>query len=529
MVVDVIVVGGGSAGCVVAAELSADPSLQVLLLEAGPRAEDHPETLAADGYKDAFANDAVFQERYTAPQAAVRGRELFAGTGRVLGGSGSVNGMVYTRGAREDYAGWPVGWRWDDLAPDFAALEAVLRPRRRPPTQWTEAVLEAAEAVGFRRSEDLNDGDLSGVMGYEWMSYEGANRRSSYVAFVAEAAAGRANLTVRSGVQVRRLLWEGRRAVGVELQVGDRLETVRCRREVVLCAGALETPKLLMLSGVGPGGHLRDVGVDVVHDLPAVGANLHDHPNVLQLFLGGRSVDCQYPQLYGFHRADPGNGLPPGQADTCYVAWPARSALKEAMQRMLPGLVLPGGLRTSPRAKGVLRGGVRAAFAPAWVRAAVERMWGVVVILGKPYSRGSVALRSADAAADAVVDPAYLSDPRDEATMIAGMALARRMAGAPALSAFGNRALLPPLSPRSEAAWRSHLHTNLMTTYHFAGTARMGEDAESVVDPSLRVRGVQGLRVADASVIPETPVSALNAPSMVIGLRAARSIAAEGR
>jgi choline dehydrogenase len=522
---DYIVVGGGSAGCIVASELASDA--RVLLVEAGDRAEDHPETLHADGYKDAFINDRVIWERFSDPQPGCGGARLFMGSGRGMGGSGSVNGMVYTRGAREDFAAWPPGWRWDDVAADFEQLERRLRVRPREPTRFTTTFIEAAGHAGFRHEPDLNGGDLSGVIGHETMSYEGDRRRSSYVAFLGDGEQG-AGPTVRTGALVHRVLFDGRRAVGVELEAEGRRERVAARREVILCAGALESPKLLLLSGVGPADELSAHGIPAVCEVPEVGHNLHDHPNVTLFFRGKREVDCHYPQLYGFHRANPDAPLPPGQADTCYVAYPARSSLREAAMRLVPAM-LPARLY-GRRSKWVIRKLIALAFAFGFVRRFIRRTYGIVVILGKPQGRGRLRLATAHARDQARLDPAYLDHPDDLETMRRGVQLARRVAGAPPLAAFGNRALLPPsrvcAHPDRLSRW---IRDNVMTTYHFAGTCRMGDDVGSVVDPELRVRGVEGLRVADASVIPETPVSALNAPSMLVGYRAARLIRAAWR
>lgn len=516
---DYVVVGGGSAGCVVAAGLSEDPSVRVLLIEAGGHAEDHPETLRADGYKDAFVNDAVIWTRHTRPQAGLGGRRVFVGTGTGMGGSGSVNGMVYTRGAREDFDAWPRGWRWDDVVPAFEAVEARLRVRRRDATTWTAAALDAAEATGFRRKDDLNDGDLSGVMGYEWMNQEGEHRRSSYVAFLKDVA--RPNLDVVTHAHVERIGFDAeRRARKVVYRHGGALREARVGREVVLCAGALETPRLLLLSGVGPAAHLADVGVDVVADAPGVGGNLHDHPNVILLFRGTADVDCMHPQLYGFHRANPALPLPPRQSDTCYVLYPARSSLTQALERMVPSMVLPGAMLDSRRAIGVTRRVARFGVRRGAAQRLIERAWGVVVILGKPKSRGWLRLASADPSVPADIDPAYLSDPADLDTLVRGVERARALADAAPLGPWRGTALLPLPWVRSRAAIERHVRGNAITTYHFAGTCRMGEGDDAPVDPSLRLRGVQGVRVADASVIPETPVSALNAPSMMIAWRA---------
>lgn len=523
---DYVVIGGGSAGCIVAGELSADPSTSVLLLEAGPAAEDHPETLSADGYKHAFINDSVIWERFSAPQRHCANQRLFVGTGSVLGGSGSVNGMVYTRGAKEDFAEWPRGWRWDDVVPDYEAVEERLRIRRRTPTHWTEACISAAEACGFERREDLNDGDLGNVVGYEWMSYEDDRRRSSYVAFIKDAGE-RPNLDVRPLARVHRIVFdESRRATAVEYEIDGGLRRAEVGREVVLSAGALETPKLLMLSGVGPGQALRFHGIPIVHELDAVGQNLHDHPNVPLFFVGRHQVDCHYPQLYSFYRTHEGADLPAGQSDTCYVFWPAPSAMKQATQRMLPGKVLPEALYEGPL-KGMIRGGIELAFRLRAVNKLVDHLYGIVVILGKPHSRGSVRLRSSDPNAAAIVDPAYFSDPTDMETMVRGVRLARELSRSGDLAGWNSRELMPGRWRTSDASIARWVARNAITTYHFAGTCRMHDDGRGVCDTRLRVQGLEGVRIADASAIPTTPVSALNAPSMLVGYRAAQYLRAE--
>jgi len=518
---DYIIVGGGSSGCVAAGVLTEDPAVRVLMLESGPAAEENPETLRADGYKDAFANDAVIWDRFSEKQADCGKQHMFMGSGTGMGGSGAVNAMVYTRGCRFDYDEWPTGWKWDDCVPHFRAVEAKLRPQRRPATGFSEVCVEAAVEAGFRRTDDLNDGDMSGVLGYEWMNYENNDRRNSYVAFVKEQP--RPNLEVRTGARVSRIeLDADKRVSAVCYWAADSEEERRVEgaREVFMCAGSLETPKLLMLSGIGPADDLQRVGVDVVIDAPGVGKNLHDHPNVTLFYRGNQYVDFHHPQLYGFHRVNGESDLPAGQSDTCFVFYSGNSSFYEACKRMVP-YKLFGGPGYGPGKRNFARGMVEMAFKRQFVKKFVSELYGVVVILGKPKSRGQLTLRSADPADSAVLDPAYFSDPEDMQTMLLGLKKARQISGAKPLADWGNKEMLPGAGKTSDKALVNWIRKNAMTTFHYSGTCRLGDDAEAVVDTRGRLRGVKGIRVADASVTPWTPVSAMNAPSMMIGHRMA--------
>ncbi len=517
---DYVVIGGGSAGCIVAARLAEAGAGSVLLLEAGDPATRHPETLSADGFKDAFANDDLMWHRMTDVQPECGRRPLYAGTGRGLGGSGSVNGMVYTRGDRRDFDGWPEGWRWADVEPAFVAVEQRLGILPRAPTSFGERFLNAATAVGMRRKDGMNDGDLAGVVGCNDMNYAGPERRSSYRAWLHETPPPALDIVTGAAVQ-RLVLDEGRTVVGVDCVVGGQRRRYRVGQEVILCAGALETPKILMLSGIGPRAQLEALGIRVVSDAPGVGENLQDHPNVCMFFRGRQRVDFDYPQLYGFDEARrPADQPPTAPPDTCFVCYAAPASLQQSMQRMLPILALPGRLYRVRPLRALLRGLVDFAFALPPLRRYVSRVFGIVVILGKPTSRGCLRLASADPAVSPRIDPAYYATPEDRETMLAAVAKARDIAMQPALSDPGLRSLSRnAVSALTDRVWK-WIGAATMTTFHFCGTCRMGDDDASPVDRRLRVKGLHNLRVADASVMPEIPVSALNAPSMMIGYRA---------
>ena len=519
---DYIVVGGGSSGCVVASRLAQQSNVRVLLLEAGQPAEVNPETLSSDGFKDAFANDNVMWDRMSTKQSTCGNRPLYVGSGTGMGGSGAVNGMVYTRGDKQDFNQWPKGWRWKDVQPAFDSLEKALRVRLRPGTKFTQACISAAEKVGLKRKDGLNDGQLKGFIGYNHMNYEGDFRRNSYVAYIREQKSR--NLTVCSGAKVKRIITHNKRAIAVSYQRYGETRLANAAKEIILCAGALETPKLLMLSGIGPEKELRRHQINVVHKLESVGSNLHDHPNVCLFFKANRVIDFNYPQLYGFDRVNEALPLPKNQPDTCYVFFSAPSSLKQSVLRMGPLMALPGKLYNVLFLRKWLRHLIRFAFMLPPLQRYVETLFGIVVILGKPYSKGRLRLASANPDDAALIDPAYYRDQRDMDTMLEGVAMARKIAQQAELQAWGNKPLVAGNKSDNPDKIQRWVESATMTTFHYCGTCAMGEGDKFPVNTSLQIKGIDGLRVADASVIPEIPVSAINAPSMMIGWRCAEFI-----
>lgn len=522
---DYVVVGGGSSGCIVAARLAEEKQGTVLLIEAGEEARNNPETMTADGFKDAFANDRTMWDRMTKKQEHVGNRPLYFGSGTGMGGSGSVNGMVYTRGDKLDYAQWPKHWKWNKVSPIFKAVEKRLGVQHRQASTFTETCINAATKVGFSRKNGLNDGSLCGYIGYNDMNFQGDQRRSSYTAFIHGREDELSLLTIATQAKTQHIIFDDNKtAVAVEYEKQGQLHTARINKELIMCAGALETPKLLMLSGVGPRRELNKLAIPKVHESEGIGKNLHDHPNVCVFFQGRKPIDFSYPQLYGFHRANDQLDLPENQADTCYVVFSAPSALKQSMKRMLPILALPGDFYNKPSLRNAIRKLVDFAFMLPLLESFVSRIYGIVVILGKPLSKGEITLNSRDPNAQANIDPAYYQDPRDMTTMIKGVELANQIAQQWELKAWGNRLLSRGAAGKDRKTIKRWIEGATMTTFHYSGSCSMGESEEYPVDLDLKLKGINNVRVADASVIPEVPVSAINAPSMMIGYRAAEFI-----
>ena len=520
---DYIIVGAGSSGCIVAARLAKETTASVLLIEAGPAAAENPQTLSADGFKYCFSNDNVMWGRFSQPQTAMNKRALYQGTGSTMGGSGSVNGMVYTRGDKADFNNWPTGWQWADNLAAFRTVEDTLQPQPRSATGFTQAAIDAGKGLGWQHKDGLNDGDLSGYIGHNAMNYQGEYRQSSYCAYLHTALENKAlkNLTIVNHCLTHKVIIKDQRAVAVEIEIdGQALKRINANKEIILCAGALETPKLLMLSGIGPSSELNKHNIPVLLEANEIGQNLHDHPNVCLFYKGKEKVDFGYPQLYAFDRVN--KQLPLSsttQPDTCFAFFAAPITLQQSMHRMLPAIALPQALYRIKALRHVIRKLIDLAFKIPALNNHIDKLYGIVVILGKPLSRGQLTLQSTNVKDQANIDPAYYENDADLQTMINGILQAQKLAEQSPLAHWGNKALSAAAKTQRLKKVEKALKAATMTTFHFCGTCRMGEDANAPIDTQLRLKGIAGLRIADASVMPEIPVSAINAPSMMIGHR----------
>lgn len=516
---DYVIVGAGSAGAALAHRLSADSSITVLLLEAGKKDRKSAIHIPA-AFSQLFRSD--YDWNYdTEPQAGLAGRTIYWPRGKMLGGSSSLNAMMWVRGFAADYDDWAAAagptWSWNSLLPYFRQIEGIAgsdRPdqgtdgpmtieAQRDPRSHTAAFLTGVEQAGLP-VEAANRPTPAGFTQTMVSQHRGA-RTSTADAYL-RPARQRKNLVIRTEAQVTRVVFDGHTAVGVEYLAGATRRTVRTRREVVLCGGAVNTPQLLMLSGIGDPTELSRLGIDVVVDSPEVGRNLRDH------LIAGLVVETTGDTLFSAARP----------AELVNYLTRRRGMLTSNVAEAY------GFIRTRPELE---LADVEILFAPvAYVGEGLvpPPTHGLTIgaILLKPESAGTITLSSPDPVDAAIIDPRYLTDPggSDRQTLTAGLAVCERILRTPAMTAATTgRFLAPPGAESRTEQERADLSINgyAHTLYHPVGTARMGTDARSVVDPALRVRGVDGLRVADASVMPGIIRGHTNAPSIVIGEKAA--------
>jgi choline dehydrogenase len=514
---DVVVVGAGSAGCALAGRLTEDPSLRVLLLEAGG-SDDVLEVQVPAGLYKTWRTRLDWNYT-TEPQPGLDGRKLFWPRGKLLGGSSSINAMIYIRGAAADYDEWAQltgdpSWSYEHVLPLFRRMEDNARgadrfhgvggPLRvedlRSPHPWTRAVVQSAVAAGYPRNDDFNAETQEGVGQYQVTQKRG-RRWSSADAYL-HPAEHRPNLTVRTGALTTRVLVSGGRATGVEYRAGGRVHTVHATREVVLSGGAVNSPQLLMLSGIGPGDHLREVGIDVVHDLPGVGGGLQDHPLV--------------PVVWNVRS---GKSLFRAESPSGYAKWfgarrgPLTSNLAEAglFTRSNPELSEPD---------------LQFHFLPVkfWKQAEVDPdvdAFTAATVLVHVHSRGSVRLRSADPTWAPAIDAGYLTDERDLDALVCGVEKAREIASSGPLAAVLADEWSPGGTVRGRDALRASVRDTLESLYHPVSSCRMGTDDQAVVDSQMRVHGLEGLRIVDASAMPTLVRGNTNAPTILLAERAA--------
>ena len=517
---DYIIVGAGPAGCVMAARLSEDPDVTVTLLEAGG-SDRHPIIHVPAGFARMTKGMASWGWS-TVPQRQLNGRVLSYTQAKMLGGGSSINAQIYTRGHPADYDGWAndgcEGWSYREVLPYFKRAEDNQRldddyhARGGPlgvsdpvaPLPICEAWFEAAGALGIPFNPDFNGARQEGV-GYYQLTQRNARRSSAARAYLG-VARSRRNLAVRTDVQVLRVLVEERRAVGVEVAArGGGIETIRADREVIVSSGAIGSPVLLLRSGIGPAHHLTRTGVPVVHDLPGVGSNLQDHLNLFVIC--ECTGDHTYDAWAKLHKA-----AWAGLRYALFRTGPAASSLFETggFWRVGPGPGRPDIQFHLGLGSGIEAGVVKLERAGVTLNSACLR----------PESRGTVRLASPDPADAPLIDPNYWAEPNDRAIAFRGLRLAREMMRQDALKPFVAREALPGPKVESDEALFDYACANAKTDYHPVGTCRMGNDAMAVVGSDLGVRGIDGLRVADSSVMPRVPSSNTNAPTIMVGEKA---------
>jgi choline dehydrogenase-like flavoprotein len=523
---DYLIVGGGSAGCVLAARLSEDPQVRVALLEAG--APDRSVLIHCPAGLAVLAQNGQANWAFeTVPQPGLNGRRGYQPRGKVLGGSSSINAMIYIRGQRADYDEWAAegnaGWAYDDVLPYFKRAEHNERGEDawhgsggplnvmdlRSPNRFGPVFVEAARQAGQTLNVDFNGAHQEGVGLYQ-VTHRNGERCSAAKAYLAPARV-RPNLTVITDVRVTRIITEGRRATGVEFIQSGQKQRLAAAREVLLSAGALQSPQLLMLSGIGPAAVLAQHGIAQVHELPGVGEHLHDHPDVVQVVDAPHLKDLFGLSLRGAMRVLGGifewRRQRSGMLTTNFAE--AGGFIKSRPDEARPDLQLHFVIGK------LIDHGRKTVFGHGY---------SCHVCLLQPKSRGRVALASADPLVAPLIDPNFLAERDDVERLVRGFKLMRTILQQPALAGYAGRELETSAQARSDDEIEGFIRNHADTIYHPVGTCRMGPGPLDVVDAQLRVRGMQGLRVVDASVMPRIVSGNTNAPTIMIAEKAADMI-----
>jgi choline dehydrogenase-like flavoprotein len=526
---DYVIVGAGSAGSVLANRLSADGATKVCLLEAG-KPDNSAMISTPMGIVALLGTKTYNWYFYTEPQDHLNGRKLYWPRGKTLGGSSSINAMIYTRGVPADYDEWAdlgaPGWGWDQVLPVFKQLEHNERGADdfhgaagelnvadlRNPNPLAAIFIQAAAEGGLPVNPDFNGPAQEGAGIYQ-VTQKNGRRFSAARAFL-DAAKTRPNLTIHTGAHVTKILLDGKRATGVDVKTAEGVQRMMAAREVILAGGAINSPQLLLLSGIGPRGELARHGIQQSHELPGVGQNLQDHLDVSVLTrdktkqavgVAGGAVLRLVKAFFEFRKS--GSGMLASNAAEAggFARLSPESARPEIQFHFVPTLLRDHGRKLSPG-------------------------YGVTLHCCqlRPKSRGFIGLKSADPFADPLIQPNYLSHDDDVAELLAGFKLGRRIMTSPAMRPLNGGAEIDPgAAVTSDAQLVEFIRNHAETIYHPVGTCKMGNDPLAVVDDRLRVRGIANLRVADASIMPRVIGGNTNAPSMMIGERAARMILAD--
>ena len=523
---DYIIVGAGTSGCVIANRLSAQDDVSVLLIEAGPR-DTNPNIHRPAGLFKLLDGDLIWNYR-TVRQSNLNGREMPFVQGRVLGGGSSVNGQVFTRGCPQDYDRWArnfgcAGWgfadvlpyfrkseRNDTLADEFHGTDGPQGISTMVPDPLTQVFVRACQQAGIPYTPDFNGARQDGTGVYQTYTWRG--RRCSTASGYLRPASIRKGLSVRTDCLVTRIVVENGRATGIELATKGVRETVRAARVVIVAAGAIGSPKLLMQSGIGPADELRALGIDSVADLPGIGRNLQDHLDIDLILsvdrgLGLDNYKAPHRMLWaGLQYMLFGTGPVTSTIVEGGAFWsvdPA-SPTPDTQLHFEPASGTEPGTPTSPTGAGCMFNGY-------FVR---------------PESRGTVRLTSADPTAPPLIDPNYLAEPTDLKMTVAAVKLMREIFRQPAFATVGAFEHFPAETASTDDEIADFVRAHSRTAYHATGTCRMGGDADSVVDTTLRVRGLEGLRVCDSSIMPTLVSSNTNAASIMIGEKASDLILA---